>query len=66
MVRALRKRASFPQRVLPIEEWLRPQKRFAHLFAPGAESLLDEIQAPVDRDWLELLKRCRPRAAAAQ
>jgi pyruvate ferredoxin oxidoreductase beta subunit len=58
MVRALRKRASVPQRVLPIEEWLRPQMRFAHLFAPGAECLLDEIQASVDRGWLELLKRC--------
>jgi pyruvate ferredoxin oxidoreductase beta subunit len=55
-----------PQRVLPVEDWLRPQKRFAHLFAPGAESLLDEIQASVDHDWLELLTRCRTAATSAQ
>jgi pyruvate ferredoxin oxidoreductase beta subunit len=55
-----------PQRVLPVEDWLRPQKRFAHLFAPGAESLLEEIQASVDHDWLDLLRRCSPTAAAAQ
>ena len=55
-----------PQRVLPIEDWLRPQKRFAHMFAPGDESLLDEIQASVDHDWLELLRRCRPIAMTAR
>jgi pyruvate ferredoxin oxidoreductase beta subunit len=53
-----------PQRILPVEDWLRSQKRFAHLFEPGAETLVDEIQASVDRDWLELLDRCAPFATA--
>ncbi|MCL4078330.1 thiamine pyrophosphate-dependent enzyme [Coriobacteriia bacterium Es71-Z0120] len=41
----------------PIEEFLRPQGRFKHLFAPGNEHLLAEIQADVDRAWEQLQKR---------
>ncbi|MDI6843343.1 MAG: thiamine pyrophosphate-dependent enzyme [Anaerosomatales bacterium] len=41
----------------PIEEFLRPQGRFKHLFAPGNEALLAEIQADVDRAWEQLQKR---------
>jgi len=35
----------------PIEEFLKPQGRFAHLFKPGNEALLAEVQAEVDRYW---------------
>lgn len=42
----------------PIEEFLKPQGRFKHLFAPGNEALLAEIQADVDRAWDALMKRC--------
>jgi pyruvate ferredoxin oxidoreductase beta subunit len=49
-----------PEHKVPVEEWLRPQKRFAHLFAAGAASLRAEIQAQVDADWAELLERCTP------
>lgn len=41
----------------PIEEFLRPQGRFKHLFAPGNEHLIAEIQADVDRAWEQLQKR---------
>lgn len=41
----------------PIEDFLRPQGRFKHLFAPGNEALLAEIQADVDRAWEQLQKR---------
>ena len=34
----------------PIEEFLKPQGRFKHLFKPGNEALLAEIQADVDRN----------------
>jgi pyruvate ferredoxin oxidoreductase beta subunit len=47
-----------PERKLPVEEWLRPQRRFAHLFAPGAEGALVEIQRQVDEEWADLLARC--------
>jgi pyruvate ferredoxin oxidoreductase beta subunit len=42
----------------PVEEFLRPQGRFKHLFAPGNEALLAEIQADVDRAWDALVARC--------
>ena len=45
-----------PQRKVPIEDWLRPQKRFAHLTA--SKKVRREIQAQVDADWEELLVRC--------
>lgn len=47
-----------PERVVPVEEWLRPQDRFKHLFASGNRELLDEIQRRVDEEWAELLDRC--------
>jgi len=41
-----------PQPRLPVEEYLRRQGRFAHLFSPGRnEGLLWEIQARVDAYW---------------
>jgi pyruvate ferredoxin oxidoreductase beta subunit len=42
----------------PIEEWLKPQGRFKHLFAPGNEALLERFQNLVDEDW-ESLKKLR-------
>lgn len=42
----------------PIEEFMKPQGRFKHLFAPGNEALLETIQAEVDRNWNYVLKRC--------
>ncbi len=41
----------------PIEEFLKPQGRFKHLFAPGNEALLAEVQADVDRVWDALQSR---------
>jgi len=42
----------------PVEEFLKPQGRFKHLFAPGNEALLAEVQADVDRAWDALMARC--------
>ena len=47
-----------PDGKLPVADWLRGQKRFAHLFRPGAEGVLEEIQRSVDADWAALLERC--------
>jgi pyruvate ferredoxin oxidoreductase beta subunit len=41
-----------------IEEWLRAQQRFAHLFRPGNDALIREIQEQVDSDWAALLALC--------
>ena len=48
-----------PRKKLPIEEFLRPQKRFAHLFKPGNEDLIVQFQKEVDRRWEELCKKCK-------
>lgn len=47
-----------PKKKLPIEDFLRPQGRFRHLFKPGNEALIEQFQAEVDRRWDELLYRC--------
>ncbi len=45
-----------PKNKLPIEEFLRPQKRFQHMFKPGNEWMIKEFQDEVDKRWEELLK----------
>lgn len=47
-----------PRKKLPIEDFLRPQKRFKHLFKPGKEELLAQFQTEVDRQWEALRRRC--------
>ncbi|MDK2800845.1 MAG: pyruvate ferredoxin oxidoreductase beta subunit [Clostridiales bacterium] len=44
-----------PKNKLPVEEYLKPQGRFRHLFKKGNEHMIAEIQAEVDRRWNELL-----------
>ena len=45
-----------PVKKLPIEEFLKPQKRFKHMFKPGNEWMIEEFQKEVDRRWEALLK----------
>lgn len=45
-----------PAKKLPIEEFLKPQKRFKHMFKPGNEWMIKEFQDEVDRRWETLLK----------
>ena len=45
-----------PAKKLPIEEFLRPQKRFKHMFKPGNEWMIEEFQKEVDRRWEDLLR----------
>ncbi|MGQ9746888.1 MAG: thiamine pyrophosphate-dependent enzyme [Candidatus Caldatribacteriaceae bacterium] len=47
-----------PKEKKPVEEWLKTQGRFKHLFTPKNRHLIDEIQAYVDREWEALLRRC--------
>jgi pyruvate ferredoxin oxidoreductase beta subunit len=46
-----------PERVVPIEEWLGCQQRFAHLLRPENRGLVDEIQRRVDAEWAALEER---------
>ena len=43
-----------PKKKLPIEDFLREQGRFKHLFKPGNEDLIAQFQAEVDRRWEDL------------
>ena len=47
-----------PKKKLPIEDFLREQGRFKHLFKPGNEDLIAQFQAEVDRRWEELQYKC--------
>ena len=44
-----------PAKKLPIEEFLKPQKRFKHMFKPGNEWMIEAFQKEVDDRWNELL-----------
>ncbi len=44
-----------PAKKLPIEEFLKPQKRFRHMFKPGNEWMIEDFQRIVDERWQELL-----------
>ncbi len=47
-----------PKQKLPVEDFLRPQGRFKHLFKKGNEHLLESFQNEVDKRWNELLEKC--------
>ena len=47
-----------PKNKLPVEEYLKLQGRFAHMFKPGNEWMIEQVQQEVDRNWEELLKLC--------
>lgn len=45
-----------PKKKKPITEFLKPQGRFRHLFEPGKEKLIEQIQEMIDKNWEKLLK----------
>jgi len=47
-----------PKNKLPIEDYLRPQGRFRHMFEPGAEWMIEDVQNAIDKKWEALLKKC--------
>jgi pyruvate ferredoxin oxidoreductase beta subunit len=47
-----------PREKLPIEEWLKGQGRFNHLFKPDNADMLKNFQEYVDLKWERLLWKC--------
>ncbi|MFZ3072035.1 MAG: thiamine pyrophosphate-dependent enzyme [Thermodesulfobacteriota bacterium] len=45
-----------PKEKKPIEEWLKIQGRFKHLFKPENKHLLEETQKRIDMEWERLLE----------
>ena len=41
-----------------VEEYLKLQGRFRHLFKEGNKHIIEEMQAEVDKNWENLLKKC--------
>ncbi len=46
-----------PKEKRPLEEWLKLQGRFRHLFTPENRHIIEELQKEVDRKWERLKKR---------
>lgn len=47
-----------PRQKLPVEEWMKTEGRFRHLFEPQNRYMIELIQEDVDRRWERLLKLC--------
>ena len=47
-----------PEEIVPVEDWLRPQARFAHLLRPENAEAVAEIQRRVTAEWDDLRQRC--------
>jgi pyruvate ferredoxin oxidoreductase beta subunit len=50
-----------PKNKRPVEDYLRMQGRFKHLFKPGAERMIEKIQDEVDKRWDALRELCGAR-----
>ncbi len=46
-----------PKEIKPLTDFLKTQKRFAHLFKEENKPLLEQFQAQVKKDWEELLRK---------
>jgi pyruvate ferredoxin oxidoreductase beta subunit len=47
-----------PKEKKPVEEWLKRQGRFRHLFRPENRHVIDELQTEIDTRWERLLRLC--------
>lgn len=48
-----------PKKKLPVEDYLKKQGRFKHMFKAGNEWMIEEAQQFVDEKWESLLARCK-------
>jgi pyruvate ferredoxin oxidoreductase beta subunit len=48
-----------PKEKIPVAEFMKPQGRFKHLFAPENEALLRQVQDEIDREWEKLQKEAK-------
>ena len=58
-----------PEERVPVEEWLKGQKRFAHLLDPKNSDLVEKIQRQVAADWRSLRplrRRCSGMTASSR
>ena len=48
-----------PKKKLPVEDYLSKQGRFNHMFAKGAEWMIEDFQKHTDAKWEKLLSKCK-------
>ena len=48
-----------PKKKLPVEDYLKPQGRFKHIFEKGNEWMVEKLQKDTDKKWEQLLKKCK-------
>jgi pyruvate ferredoxin oxidoreductase beta subunit len=48
-----------PKKKLPVEDYLKKQGRFRHMFKAGNEWMIEEAQQFIDEKWENLLARCK-------
>ncbi len=48
-----------PKEKKPVTDWLKSQGRFKHLFSPGNEGIIKQIQEDVDKNWEKILSLCK-------
>jgi len=48
-----------PKEKIPVAEFMKPQGRFKHLFAPENEALLKQVQDEIDKEWEKLQKEAK-------
>jgi pyruvate ferredoxin oxidoreductase beta subunit len=49
-------KAKYQEKKIPLEAWLKPQGRFAHLFKPANEPILKLLTGRVEADWNRLVE----------
>jgi pyruvate ferredoxin oxidoreductase beta subunit len=47
-----------PAKKIPVSDFMKPQRRFKHLFMPGNEHVIENAQKHVDSEWEKLLRIC--------
>jgi len=50
-----------PTNIAPLENFLKLQRRFRHLLKPENAKLLDKLKEHIEKNWLELLRKCNVR-----
>ncbi len=45
-----------PAKKIPVVDFMKPQRRFKHLFIPGNEHVIENAQKHMDEEWEKLLK----------
>jgi pyruvate ferredoxin oxidoreductase beta subunit len=48
-----------PKTKVPVADYLKLQGRFSHMFEKGAEWMVEDAQAFIDKKWERLLNKCK-------